>query len=382
VGIDRPADAESTAATAESDAAGSLSALERAQNEHVADVGQQTDSAQPSAAGSASRVSEAAEPVEPLAGTARSESAENEADAASRVPVDAVQGEVVARVDDARETARDLAAATPGPVPEETKYVPPRGEQKDAVRGEMVARVDSVDPTQSSTQRAVRSEPKETSTSPRTSAARDRDSAQQASLPGSQAKRPSENTLTGYTQRFAERKLLSMWGVNSEPPPGADFCQYAQRNGLNCLKDGRGLKKLYVFNRPAIIALKVGDLDSYGLVTKATPDEVVLNVLDRQHVIPANVLPKVWDGRFLVLWRGPNGLKRNLVKGATGQPVVQLRKIVDQIDGRSTSGDVYDAELVARVKQFQSDVGLTPDGIVGPRTQIVMQNKLAEIEKK
>jgi hypothetical protein len=193
-------------------------------------------------------------------------------------------------------------------------------------------------------------------------------------------KRPAQ-TLTSYTQKAAERKLLNLWGVDDEPPDDISFCQFAQRNGLKCLNDQRGLQFMYIYNRPALVSLKVGDLNSYAVVTKATPEKVVLDVLGRKHEFPADVLSRIWNGHFLVLYRVSDEIPGELLQGDRGDKVVRLRQIIDQIEGTQTTGDVYDAELVSRIKQFQSKAGLRPDGIVGPRTLMVMQNRLAEIRK-
>ncbi|MCB1800530.1 MAG: AAA family ATPase [Gammaproteobacteria bacterium] len=199
--------------------------------------------------------------------------------------------------------------------------------------------------------------------------------------PRPRANRPVQ-TLTDYTQKAAERKLLSMWGVDKEPPAGVGFCQFAQRNGLNCLNEERGLPFLYVYNRPAMISMKIDDVYSYAVVTRASPDNIVVDVLGREHAIPSSVLPNIWDGRSLILWRGSEEFNGELVQGDRGRPVESLRQLIDKIEGTNTTGNVYDAELVARVKKFQSDAGLKPDGIFGPRTHMVMQNKLAQLEKK
>jgi general secretion pathway protein A len=185
-----------------------------------------------------------------------------------------------------------------------------------------------------------------------------------------------DQTLDDYTRRYAERKLLSMWGVK-DASPGLDFCRSAAEQGLSCLNEASGLAGLHRYDRPAILYLTIGEVSSYAVVMKASPDSVVLDVLDRRHVIPANALGEVWDGKFLLLWRQAGGFKGNLALGTTGPPALWLRRAIDQIEGRTTSGDVIDEPLVARVRQFQREQGLTPDGIVGPRTFILLQNKLA-----
>lgn len=188
---------------------------------------------------------------------------------------------------------------------------------------------------------------------------------------------PPDHSLADYTRRYAERKLLSMWGITDPQPAGLDFCQSAARHELTCLKEASGLPGLYLYDRPAILYLSIDEVSSYAVVMNANSENVVLDVLDREHIIPADALRDVWDDSFLLLWRKSSVVGGHIVEGATGQSVVWLRRAIDQIDGSNTSGDVYDERLVARVKQFQSKVGLTPDGIVGPRTIILLQNKLA-----
>jgi len=189
---------------------------------------------------------------------------------------------------------------------------------------------------------------------------------------------PPDQSLADYTRRYAERKLLSMWGVTNTESAGLDFCQGVVRHGLNCLNEASGLPGLYLYDRPAILYLKIGDVSSYAVVLNASPESVVLDVLDREHVIPANALRDVWDGNFLLLWKTTGNIDAYLAQGASGPSVVWLRRAVDKVEGTNTIGTVYDEQLVARVRQFQRKVGLAPDGIVGPRTLILLQNKLAE----
>lgn len=185
-------------------------------------------------------------------------------------------------------------------------------------------------------------------------------------------------SLSDYTRQYAERKLLSMWGVSAAQTGGLDFCRDAAVHGLSCLSESSGLPGLYRYDRPAILYLRIGDVSSYAVVMKASSQSVVLDVLDREHVIPADALREVWDGDFLVLWRRPGEVERNLALGAAGRAVVWLRRALDLIDGSSTTGDFFDEQLLARVKRFQAEQGLSPDGIVGPRTLILLQNRLAK----
>ena len=156
---------------------------------------------------------------------------------------------------------------------------------------------------------------------------------------------PPDQSLADYTRRYAERKLLSMWGVTNTESAGLDFCQGVVRHGLNCLNEASGLPGLYLYDRPAILYLKIGDVSSYAVVLNASPESVVLDVLDREHVIPANALRDVWDGNFLLLWKTTGNIDAYLAQGASGPSVVWLRRAIDKVEGTNTIGTVLRRSL-------------------------------------
>jgi general secretion pathway protein A len=147
---------------------------------------------------------------------------------------------------------------------------------------------------------------------------------------------------------------------------------------MRCLNESSGLNGLFLYDRPAIIFLTIDNVSSYAVVLKAGADSVVLDVLDQEHVISADSLRQVWDGSFRLLWKPPPNVSSLLQQGATGPSALWLRRAIDRIEGVQSSGTVFDAPLAVRVRQFQRANGLAPDGIVGPRTFILLQNKLAE----
>jgi general secretion pathway protein A len=195
--------------------------------------------------------------------------------------------------------------------------------------------------------------------------------------PGDVVAEPQQS-LVDYTRRYAERKLLAMWGITDTNNMGLDFCKAAERRGLECLNEQSRLRGLYLYDRPAVVFLNIDSVSTYAVVLKASAASVVLDVLGQEHVVPAASLGDVWDGTFRLLWKQPQGVSSYLREGMSGPSVLWLRRALDRIEGRATIGDIYDADLLARVKRFQRDVGLTTDGIVGPRTFILLQNRLAE----
>jgi general secretion pathway protein A len=181
---------------------------------------------------------------------------------------------------------------------------------------------------------------------------------------------------------YAQRKLLSLWGVEKELPANRGFCESVRSEGFECLREGSGIDGLNLYNRPAVISITVGNTESFAVVTKSTPESLMLDVVGREHTIPAAAIPNVWDGKFLLLWKTNDVFDGIISQGETGQQVAWLRHSIDKIEGTETAGDWFDAELVARVKQFQRTAGLVPDGIVGPRTYMVLKNKLALLKQE
>jgi general secretion pathway protein A len=170
--------------------------------------------------------------------------------------------------------------------------------------------------------------------------------------------------------------------VEKELPANRGFCESVRSEGLECLREGSGIDGLNLYNRPAVISITVGNTESFAVVTKSTPESLMLDVVGREHTIPAAAIPNVWDGKFLLLWKTNDVFDGIISQGETGQQVAWLRHSIDKIEGTETAGDWFDAELVARVKQFQSTAGLVPDGIVGPRTYMVLKNKLARLNQE
>ena len=62
---------------------------------------------------------------------------------------------------------------------------------------------------------------------------------------------------------------------------------------------------------------------------------------------------------------------KSLKPGATGNAVVVLRnRLISMGYMRRSSGQSYDANMQKAVQQFQTDHGLTPDGVAGPGTMV------------
>ena len=111
-----------------------------------------------------------------------------------------------------------------------------------------------------------------------------------------------------------------MWGITDATVTGSDLCMFAAGFDLQCLREASKLSGLYLYDRPAIIFLTLEDVSSYAVVQNANATSIVLDVLGQEHVIPAGSLGDAWDGRFLVLWKRPQGVGNYLRESYSAQP--------------------------------------------------------------
>jgi len=188
--------------------------------------------------------------------------------------------------------------------------------------------------------------------------------------------------LVARSRQYAEAKLGSLWGVDEKQIADRDFCESIKKHDLNCLDATGGVANLEKFNRPAILYLDIADVPAYAVMMKLGQDKVALDVLGQEHLLSTDSLNQVWDGRFRLLWRHPKNVGPYISIGADGNDAAWLRAAIDRVQGTRTTGKVYDHQLAVRVKKFQREAGLRPDGIVGPKTFIALQNKLAALQDK
>ena len=102
-------------------------------------------------------------------------------------------------------------------------------------------------------------------------------------------------------------------------------------------------------------------------------EDVVLDVAGKRLLATREAMREFWPGKYLLLWKPPS-LDVNLIRpGAKGEVVVWLRRTLDRLEGNGGSGvgaatEFYDPPLVSRIKDFQRERQLNPDGLVGEQT--------------
>ncbi len=175
--------------------------------------------------------------------------------------------------------------------------------------------------------------------------------------------------------------LFAHWGLEYDSSRGTG-CAQAEAAGYACFYQRGSWSGLRQLDRPAILTLTDEQGDTHQVVLSSIQgDKAVLSIggVDVEHTIDS--ISDMWFGQFLLLWQPPNGTAVSMRRGMRDPNVVWLRESLANIDDRYRTepidSDVYDDELIARVRDFQRDHRIDVDGLAGQQTQIIVNSLLA-----
>jgi len=182
------------------------------------------------------------------------------------------------------------------------------------------------------------------------------------------------NTFSAFTNLFAlsDRDYSAYSGDTA--------CSRAIKAGMRCIFGQGKIDDILKYNRPAVIELKSNTQQIlFAVIHKADESKAYLKVVDKDMVVSYEELEQTWSGSYIVLWKPPFPQNESLAQGYVGPDVLWLRHKLDTIEGKklaeySEDNLKFNASLVARVKQFQSNRGLQSDGVVGRETFIELVN--------
>jgi general secretion pathway protein A len=171
------------------------------------------------------------------------------------------------------------------------------------------------------------------------------------------------------TRRLAHGALLTLWRVAYQP---GDLCRQSRAVGLRCLQGRGSLTALRQMNKPAVLTLIDDHQGSfYATLTALRGETAAVVVGPSARIVDLREINRIWSGEYLVLWRAPPEYRGELKPGSREPMVAWLKKHLALAQGRTPSDEaeaIYDPACLKEVKKFQLAVGLTPDGIVGPKT--------------
>ena len=171
--------------------------------------------------------------------------------------------------------------------------------------------------------------------------------------------------------------LLSSWDSLNSIAVTSNVCSSLLDLGLNCFETKSDLTEIRQMNRP--IALNLGDSTSPRWVTlkKIYAEELLLQIGTSEVLVSSQELVAAGSLNSIVIWRSPPGYLQPLKLGDSGSTVdllVNTLNLVEYGDPTEEIGFLFDLNLEQRIKAFQLASGIEPDGLVGPRTWIQLNN--------
>jgi general secretion pathway protein A len=174
-----------------------------------------------------------------------------------------------------------------------------------------------------------------------------------------------ENTASSFADLYAR------WGIKPDAKVLDSGCKADGVEGLECFSQTGNWPKLRRFDLPAILEfiLPKGERRRATLIA-LDKETAVLVIGGREWTLPLMEIDRVWEGSFTILWKPPFAA-RQLSYGSRGQEIRWLRQTLDRLDGKTPNpeiSDLYDEDLQQRIKAFQRQQALIPDGRIGKET--------------
>lgn len=176
-------------------------------------------------------------------------------------------------------------------------------------------------------------------------------------------------------------RLFRVFGLNDVGKNPVNPCDLAKQQGYACLIDRGHWRQILQFDRPVILELENLNAQKLHVVLKKiTGNQVSLNLGKHQDfTTELNQLASLWNGNYVQLWKIPGKGKYILREGDVGDNVLRLRErltVIDMDSLEAITPTVFDETLTERVSRFQTKNGLDADGVVGPKTWILLNNTL------
>ncbi len=185
-------------------------------------------------------------------------------------------------------------------------------------------------------------------------------------------------TAASKAQAYAD--LFDVWSKEYDAAKNGNACAFARDHGLSCLHRQGNLRSLAILNRPAVLKFYDEKNEAaYAILTYLGDNEATLRKGDTTMTVSADTLNRYWLGEYTLLWQKPPYYRSAVQPGSHGPIVQWLDQQLVRIYGHNqtpTIHDTYNDELKSQIVKFQQSKGLTPDGVVGPHTFILLNSEL------
>ena len=176
-------------------------------------------------------------------------------------------------------------------------------------------------------------------------------------------------------RQWAFHVLFRSWNIeysdaNSNP------CEFAQQHELLCFSGRGDVRMLQRLNRPVILTKGQSSQLTYLVIQSAQQNEVVVLEPGGSHRVSWQQIQDYWQGEFELLWK-PLARLEYIRPSMRGDFVKDIDRNLSIVLNRPPEGGTlsdYTDSMVEEVKIFQRMQRIVPDGVIGPLTQIYMNN--------
>ncbi|MEK8033445.1 AAA family ATPase [Ideonella sp. DXS29W] len=182
----------------------------------------------------------------------------------------------------------------------------------------------------------------------------------------------------------AWRELAAAWGGSLGA--GNDYCAASARQGLPCYKGQGSLVLARQLDRPAVLVLIDGDGRPFHVLLVAlSADSATLRRGKISVTVPLATLGSAWRGEFGTFWRAPPGYAGPGTLNASNAEASGwlMERLGQALRGERrpvAAAEPANEPLSARVASFQVAQGLSPDGVAGPMT-VMLLNRATGVDE-
>ncbi|MGM9426435.1 AAA family ATPase [Hydrogenophaga sp. MI9] len=190
---------------------------------------------------------------------------------------------------------------------------------------------------------------------------------------------PSASELLA-SEEAGWRALAPRWGMG--PVDGA-LCPAALKQGLQCYSTSRmTLHGIGQMDRPALLRLHLPAGEGYVVLESLDNDRTTLSTAERRWTVDTAWLQRTWQGRYLTLWRTPEGQQGLLSNGLASPAAARwMERTLATLQQRGEI-DPKAGTLAAKVAAFQRSRGVEVDGRADPTTLILLNRASGENEPR
>ena len=164
--------------------------------------------------------------------------------------------------------------------------------------------------------------------------------------------------------------LFRVWGF--EPTLDEANCEAANRVGLQCQQGSGSLKSLLELDHPAVVRLfDENATEFYADLLRIDEKEADLLIDGESWTVSRDWLNQAWGDEYTLLWRLPKSSARSITPRSNKADLQWLENALSRaFKERPRKVSKFDEALAAKLKRFQEQEGLKPDGVAGPQTLI------------